>query len=99
MVWTRDGELHVPEDDPGQALRDPGVNLSSEAAHGERPLRCSRQVRGQLRDALGREVMQQRVAGYQNTVPLQGLGAGVYVLELQDRGRRVAVQRVVVSVL
>ena len=51
-----------------------------------------------LRDALGRELHQQRVAAYQNTVPLYGLASGVYVLELHDQGRRVAAQRVVVSV-
>lgn len=50
-----------------------------------------------LRDALGREVMQQRVAGYQNTVPLHGLGGGVYLLELWAGGERRAAQRVVVQ--
>src|SRR5690606_3008309 len=50
-----------------------------------------------LRDALGREVWQQRVAGYQNTVPLHGLGGGVYLLELWAGGERRAAQRVVVQ--
>ncbi|MDX9752195.1 MAG: hypothetical protein RBT71_14035, partial [Flavobacteriales bacterium] len=50
-----------------------------------------------LRDALGREVAQQRVMGYQNTVPLHGLGGGVYVLELWEGGERRAAQRVVVQ--
>jgi hypothetical protein len=50
-----------------------------------------------LRDALGREVLQQRVAGYQNTVPLHGLGSGVYLVELREGGERRAAQRVVVQ--
>ena len=39
-----------------------------------------------LRDALGREVLRQRVAGYHHTVPLQGLGYGLYLLELWENG-------------
>src|SRR5690606_19888946 len=34
-----------------------------------------------LRDALGREVLRQRVVSRVNTVPLHGLGGGVYLLE------------------
>jgi uncharacterized delta-60 repeat protein len=50
-----------------------------------------------LRDALGREVLRQRVAGYHNTVPLQGLGKGVYLLELWEEGERRVAQRLVVQ--
>jgi hypothetical protein len=50
-----------------------------------------------LRDALGREVLRQRVAGYHNTVPLQGLDGGVYLLEVWDAAQRVAEQRLVVQ--
>jgi len=50
-----------------------------------------------LRDALGREVLRQRVAGYHNTVPLQGLGKGVYLLELREEGTRRVAQRLVVQ--
>jgi hypothetical protein len=50
-----------------------------------------------LRDAMGREVLRQRVAGYHNNVELQGLGAGVYLLELWEDGSRKAAQRLVVE--
>ncbi|MBX2980009.1 MAG: T9SS type A sorting domain-containing protein [Flavobacteriales bacterium] len=50
-----------------------------------------------LRDALGREVLQQRVAGHYNTLAVQGLAPGVYLLELWGDGRRMAKQRVVVE--
>lgn len=50
-----------------------------------------------LRDALGREVLRQRVAGYHNTVPLQGLGRGVYLLELWDAGQRLQSEQLVVQ--
>jgi len=50
-----------------------------------------------LHDALGREVLRQRVAGYHNTVPLQGLGKGVYLLELREEGTRRVAQRLVVQ--
>ena len=50
-----------------------------------------------LRDALGREVLRQRVAGYHNTVPLQGAGKGVYLLELWEEGERRVAQRLVVQ--
>jgi len=50
-----------------------------------------------LRDALGREVLQQRVAGHYNTMGLQGLGGGVYLLELWSDGQRAATRRLVLS--
>jgi uncharacterized delta-60 repeat protein len=50
-----------------------------------------------LRDAMGREVLRQRVAGYHNNVELHGLGAGVYLLELWEDGSRKAAQRLVVQ--
>lgn len=50
-----------------------------------------------LRDAMGREVLWQRVAGYHNNVELQGLGAGVYLLEVWEDGGRKAAQRLVVE--
>lgn len=50
-----------------------------------------------LRDAMGREVLRQRMAGYQNKVELQGLGAGVYLLEFWEDGIRKAAQRLVVE--
>ena len=50
-----------------------------------------------LRDALGREVLQQRVGGHYNTLAVQGLAPGVYLLELWGDGRRMAKQRVVVE--
>lgn len=50
-----------------------------------------------LRDAMGREVLRQRVAGYLNKVELQGLGAGVYLLEVWEDGIRKAAQRLVVE--
>ncbi|MEX1132452.1 MAG: T9SS type A sorting domain-containing protein [Flavobacteriales bacterium] len=50
-----------------------------------------------LRDALGREVLRQRVSAYHNNVGLQGLGGGVYLLELWAKGQRVGSERVVVE--
>lgn len=50
-----------------------------------------------LRDAMGREVLRQRVAGYHTNVELQGLGAGVYLLEVWEDGGRKAAQRLVVE--
>ncbi|MDX9750347.1 MAG: T9SS type A sorting domain-containing protein, partial [Flavobacteriales bacterium] len=50
-----------------------------------------------LRDALGRTVAAQRATGERNTVPLHGLGGGIYVLEWLVDGERRAVRRVVVE--
>jgi len=50
-----------------------------------------------LRDAMGREVLRQRVAGYQNNVELKGLAAGVYLLELLEDGVRKGAQRMVIQ--
>jgi uncharacterized delta-60 repeat protein len=50
-----------------------------------------------LRDALGRTVAAQRATGARNTVPLHGLGGGIYVLEWLVDGERRAVRRVVVE--
>jgi uncharacterized delta-60 repeat protein len=50
-----------------------------------------------LRDALGRVVLRERVATYQHTLGLHGLGSGVYLLELWSKGQRVGCERVVVE--
>ncbi len=50
-----------------------------------------------LRDALGREVLRQRVAGEQNMVGLQGLAGGVYVFELWDKNERLNAQRLLIE--
>lgn len=50
-----------------------------------------------LRDAMGRAVLRHRVGGYHNNVELQGLGAGVYLLEVWEDGSRKAAQRLVVQ--
>jgi hypothetical protein len=49
-----------------------------------------------LRDALGREVLRQRVVSRVNTVPLHGLGGGVYLLEHWEAGERREAGRLVV---
>jgi uncharacterized delta-60 repeat protein len=50
-----------------------------------------------LRDALGREVLRERVTTHQHTLGLHGLGSGVYLMELWSKGRRVGDERVVVE--
>jgi len=50
-----------------------------------------------LRDAIGREVLRQRLSSYQNNVELKGLAAGVYLLELWEDGMRRAMKRLVVQ--
>jgi len=50
-----------------------------------------------LRDALGRVALRERVTSYQHTLGLQGLGSGVYLLELCSKGQRLASERVVVE--
>jgi hypothetical protein len=85
---------------PLSAGEGPGVRVYPNPAHTyvtvdlEQPITDGKLL---LRDALGREVWQQRVASYQNTVPLHGLGSGVYLVELWDGGERRAAQRVVVQ--
>ena len=52
----------------------------------------------QLRDALGREVLQQCVSGHYNSVDVSTLSAGVYMLEVVlSNGQRVSSERVVVE--
>lgn len=50
-----------------------------------------------MRDALGRQVHQQWITGYHNTMDLQGMSTGVYVLELWVDGTREAATRLVVE--
>lgn len=50
-----------------------------------------------LRDAMGRVVVRERMVTYQQTLQLQGLASGVYLLERWSRGQRVATERVVVE--
>lgn len=50
-----------------------------------------------LRDALGRAVLHERVAAFQHTLGLQGLGSGVYLLELWSVGQRVGCERMTVE--
>ncbi len=50
-----------------------------------------------LRDALGRAVLQQRVVGYYNTMNTNGLGNGVYLIELWSNGERRATRKLVVQ--
>lgn len=50
-----------------------------------------------LRDALGREVLRERVTTHQHTLGLHGLGSGVYLMELWSKGQRVGFERVVVE--
>ncbi len=50
-----------------------------------------------LRDALGREVMREGITGHYHVMRLQGLGSGLYLLEVLQGGRHLAAQRVVVE--
>lgn len=50
-----------------------------------------------LRDALGREVLRQRVGSYQNTIGLHGLGSGVYVVELWSGAMQLATEKLIVQ--
>jgi hypothetical protein len=50
-----------------------------------------------LRDALGREVRRERIAGHSPTLSVQQLPAGLYLLELWSKGQRVGSERVVVE--
>lgn len=50
-----------------------------------------------LRDALGREVLRQRVREHYTTLDLASLGSGVYYMELLATGRRIGAHRVVVE--
>ena len=50
-----------------------------------------------MRDALGREVLQQRITRHYTILGTAGLGAGVYVVEVWESGQRVGVERVVVE--
>lgn len=50
-----------------------------------------------LRDALGREVHRERITGQHNTLPLHGLGGGVYVVELWGGAQRLATEKLIVQ--
>ena len=50
-----------------------------------------------LRDALGREVRRERITGQHNTLPLHGLGGGVYVVELWAGTQRLATEKLIVQ--
>jgi hypothetical protein len=50
-----------------------------------------------LRDALGRTLLRERPGGPVHDIPLQGLGAGLYLVELWGQGGRQAVERLVVE--
>lgn len=50
-----------------------------------------------LRDGMGRVVVRERMVTYQQTLQLQGLASGVYLLERWSRGQSVATERVVVE--
>ena len=50
-----------------------------------------------LRDALGRTLLRERPSGPEHNLPLQGLGAGLYLVELWGQGGRKAVERLVVE--
>jgi uncharacterized delta-60 repeat protein len=50
-----------------------------------------------LRDALGREVRRERIAGHSPTLSVQQLPAGLYLLELWSKGQRVGGEKVVVE--
>jgi hypothetical protein len=50
-----------------------------------------------LRDALGRTLLRERPGGPVHNLPLQGLGAGLYLVELWGQGGRQAVERLVVE--
>ncbi len=50
-----------------------------------------------LRDALGREVMREGISGHYHVLRLQGLGSGLYLLELWRDGKRLAAEKVVVQ--
>lgn len=50
-----------------------------------------------LRDALGRMLFTRAVSGQQMDLDLRGLAPGVYLLALEDEGRRLATARVVVE--
>ncbi|MBX2978521.1 MAG: T9SS type A sorting domain-containing protein [Flavobacteriales bacterium] len=49
-----------------------------------------------LRDALGREVLRQRVHAHTNVLNLQALPDGIYTLELREEHKRISVQRLAV---
>jgi uncharacterized delta-60 repeat protein len=72
---------------PNPASTQVTVALEQLLAHGELL----------LRDALGREVHRERIAGHYHTVEVQGLPAGLYLLELWAQGKRQGSERVVVS--
>ena len=59
--------------------------------------RSPRETRVVVRDALGREVLRQRVSDYYTTLDLAALGSGVYHLELLASGKRMGAQRLVVQ--
>jgi hypothetical protein len=50
-----------------------------------------------LRDALGREMLRERIAGHYPTLSVQQLPAGLYLLELWSKGQWVGSERVVVE--
>jgi hypothetical protein len=50
-----------------------------------------------LRDALGREMLRERIAGHYPTLSVQQLPAGLYLLEVWSKGQRVGSERVVVE--
>lgn len=50
-----------------------------------------------MRDALGREVLRQRVQARATTLLLQSLADGIYTLELHSAGQRLAVQQLVIQ--
>jgi hypothetical protein len=50
-----------------------------------------------LRDALGREMLRERIAGQYPTLSVQQLPAGLYLLEVWSKGQRVGSERVVVE--
>ncbi|MCW5897985.1 MAG: delta-60 repeat domain-containing protein [Flavobacteriales bacterium] len=50
-----------------------------------------------LRDALGRAVRQEGISGHYHTLALQGLGGGLYLLEVWQGGKRLAAEKVVVE--